>query len=386
MRLIKRNWNEVRFGDVAKKSNENCNPITEGIERFVGGEHMVTDDLRIKKWGTVGKEYAGPAFHRKFNSGQILYGSRRTYLRKVAIADFEGVCANTTYVIDAETRKLNQELLPFIIQSPRFTKHSINNSKGSTNPFINWKDLAKFTFPLPPLKEQQQIASLFQSIETAIEQVEGQEGNLSALQKTLSNGLVSNPPIFGDLLTPKNFKLCSFGDVVDCIEQHDKKPLEKGISRFIGLENIEPGNFNLQGYGNIENGTTFSKRFSKGDVLFGKRRAYLKKLAIADFDGICSGDILVFRAKEKSMLPELLPYYASSEAFIQKAINTSAGSLSPRTKWKDLATFEISVPDLKSQEKIVGVFNQLRDSLALIVNQKETLKKLKQKLLYEILG
>ena len=142
----------------------------------------------------------------------------------------------------------------------------------------------------------------------------------------------------------------------------------------------------MQGFGQVANGTTFTKRFTKGDVLFGKRRAYLKKVAVADFDGICSGDILVIRAKPKKILQGLLPFYISSDVFIQHAVSTSAGSLSPRTKWKDLAELEVSVPDLKTQETILVIFTQLQTTLQQLKQQKTTLKQLKQKLLDEILG
>ena len=244
----------------------------------------------------------------------------------------------------------------------------------------------KLKFYLPPLEEQKQIAALFQSIETAIEQVEGQEKNLKLLQQKLCNNLVSKTPSFGNLLSSKNCALCTFVAIADCIEKHDKKPLENGITRFVGLEFIEADNFNLQGFGEIEKGTTFTKCFSKGDVLFGKRRAYLKKVAVADFDGICSGDILVLRANKSKMLLELLPYYVSSDAFINQAITTSAGSLSPRTKWRDLAILEIAIPDLKTQNVIVGIFQQLRQTREQLNKQKTTLQNLKQKLLSDILG
>ncbi len=204
------------------------------------------------------------------------------------------------------------------------------------------------------------------------------------MQKTLSNSLVNTQPTFGNLLSNKNCIVTNFGGVADCDVQHAKQ--NKDISRFIGLEDIQPENLNITTWGNIADGTTFTKRFSKGDVLFGKRRAYLKKVAVADFDGICSGDILVLKAKEKKMLPELLPFYVSSESFIQHAVNTSAGSLSPRTKWKDLSSFEIAIPDLKAQGKIAEVFKQLQTTLNQIKTQKQTLKNLKQKLLNEILG
>jgi len=122
-----------------------------------------------------------------------------------------------------------------------------------------------------------------------------------------------------------------FGDAVECLEKHAKYPINEKYEKYIGLENLNGNNLKIEGFGLISNGTTFSKIFSKGNVLFGKRRAYLKKTAVADFDGICSGDILVIKAKAKKMLQGLLPFYISSDAFINHAVSTSAGSLSPRT-------------------------------------------------------
>jgi type I restriction enzyme S subunit len=86
------------------------------------------------------------------------------------------------------------------------------------------------------------------------------------------------------------------------------------------------------------------------------------------------------------MMQELLPFYISSDVFIHHAVSTSAGSLSPRTKWKDLAELEVSIPDLKTQEIIVNVFTQLQSTTEQLKQQKTTLQNLKQKLLSEILG
>ena len=86
------------------------------------------------------------------------------------------------------------------------------------------------------------------------------------------------------------------------------------------------------------------------------------------------------------MLQGLLPYYISANAFIQHAVSTSAGSLSPRTKWKDLAELEVSIPDIEIQDKILEVLQQLDNTVNQLKQQKTTLKHLKQQLLNEILG
>jgi type I restriction enzyme S subunit len=62
----------------------------------------------------------------RFRPGHVLYGSRRTYLRKVAVADFEGITANTTFVIEPkDTKVLMPELLPFLMQTESFHEHSV---------------------------------------------------------------------------------------------------------------------------------------------------------------------------------------------------------------------------------------------------------------------
>ena len=158
---LKPGWTLVSFGDVVRQVKDYVDPIAAGLERYVAGEHMDTDDFHIRRWGTVGNGYLGPAFHARFRPGHVLYGSRRTYLRKAAVADFEGVTANTTFVI--ETRDPNvllPALLPFIMQTEAFHGYSIKKSKGSVNPYVNFSDIAAYEFALPPLDEQRRIATV----------------------------------------------------------------------------------------------------------------------------------------------------------------------------------------------------------------------------------
>ena len=149
----------VAFGDVVRQVRDRVDPGSSGLERYVAGEHMDTDDLQIRQWGLIGDGYLGPAFHMRFKPGHVLYGSRRTYLRKVALADFEGITANTTFVIESKDPSiLLPELLPFIMQTEAFHEHSIKQSKGSVNPYINFSDLTWFEFFLPSIEEQKRIA------------------------------------------------------------------------------------------------------------------------------------------------------------------------------------------------------------------------------------
>lgn len=148
-----------------------------------------------------------------------------------------------------------------------------------------------------------------------------------------------------------NWTPVKFGDVVFEPKENAKDIYNEGIEHVVGLEHIDSENIHLTRSGGLEETTTFSKKFRKGDVLFGRRRAYLKKAALASFDGICSGDITVFRAK-KNLLPELLPFIVSNEKFFDYAVKHSAGGLSPRVKFKDLANYEFLLPPAAQQAQL----------------------------------
>lgn len=179
-------WKRVKFGEVVRQLKAKADPETSGLERYLAGEHMDTDDLRIRRWGQIGDGYLGPAFHMHFKPGQVLYGSRRTYLRKVAVAEFEGICANTTFVLESvDPAKLLPELLPFVMQTEAFHAHSKRESKGSVNPYVNFSDLAWFEFALPPLEEQQRLLAGLSAVEQSLQLLSTAQRSLSAVTRRL---------------------------------------------------------------------------------------------------------------------------------------------------------------------------------------------------------
>lgn len=122
----------------------------------------------------------------------------------------------------------------------------------------------------------------------------------------------------------------------------------------VGLEHLVPGEITLTMWDEKKE-NTFTKMFRKGQVLFGRRRAYLKKAAEAPFDGICSGDITVIEAIHNKLLPELLPFIIQDDNFFNFAVGNSAGSLSPRVKWENLKKYEFNLPDLAEQKILAEV-------------------------------
>ena len=140
------------------------------------------------------------------------------------------------------------------------------------------------------------------------------------------------------------------GDVAREIKQ--KVPVDQELPT-VGLEHLDPGEVELAHWDEgVE--TTFTKAFSKGQVLFGRRRAYLRKAAVAPFDGICSGDITVIAPKD-NLSPRLLPFIIQNDALFEHAVTNSAGSLSPRVKWQSLSQFEFELPSIAKQEDLADI-------------------------------
>ncbi|WP_270222723.1 restriction endonuclease subunit S [Phocaeicola vulgatus] len=136
----------------------------------------------------------------------------------------------------------------------------------------------------------------------------------------------------------------------------------------VGLEHLIPQEIKFSGY-DVDTENTFTKTFKKGQILFGRRRAYLKKAAIADFDGICSGDITVIEAIPSKVDPLLLPFIIQNDKFFDYAVSRSAGGLSPRVKWEHLKDYEFDLPPIEEQRI-------LADKLWAAYRLKESYKKL----------
>jgi len=167
-----------------------------------------------------------------------------------------------------------------------------------------------------------------------------------------------------ELLTcRKGWSRVRFGDVVENVNETVSDPAAVGLERFIGLEHLEPGSLHVQTWGNVSDGTTFTRRCRPGQALFGKRRAYQRKVAVAEFEAVVSSDIYVLAPKDYRLCSELLPFICLSKRFYQYAIETSAGSLSPRTNWSSLAAYEFDLPPLEQQMRMANILAEVVGNL-----------------------
>jgi type I restriction enzyme S subunit len=142
-----------------------------------------------------------------------------------------------------------------------------------------------------------------------------------------------------------------FDDIaINSIEK--KKPAETDKNTYLGLEHLDSANLTVTRFGSDVAPIGEKLIMKKGDVLFGKRRAYQKKVAIAPFDGIFSAHGMVLRPKEAVIDRCFFPLFISSDYFLDAAIKISVGSLSPTINWSTLKELEFNLPSLEDQKRL----------------------------------
>lgn len=142
-----------------------------------------------------------------------------------------------------------------------------------------------------------------------------------------------------------------------------KKPVEEDRFTYLGLEHLDSGTLKVTRFGSEVAPIGEKLVMHKGDVLFGKRRAYQKKVAIAPFDGIFSAHGMVLRPKEDVIDKDFFPLFISSDYFLDAAIKISVGSLSPTINWRDLKELEFELPVLETQRKLAEVLWSINDTM-----------------------
>jgi type I restriction enzyme S subunit len=349
----------VKFGDIVREVKIQVDRNNNPYPHYVAGDHMDSMDLTIRRKGCFATDDVGPAFIRIFKPGQVLYGSRRTYLKKIAVADFEGICSNTTFVL--ETKDSNvflQELLPFVMLSDSFTKWSISHSKGSTNPYVLFSDLANYEFTLPSLDEQKVLAD---KLWAAYRVKESYKKLLAATDDMLK---AKFQEMFGE--DEKNkvplHTVCETLIDGDWIESKDQS--DSGV-RLIQTGNIGVGEFkNKEDKSRFISQDTFDRlnctEIFPGDILISRLPDPIGRACILPKNlgkSITAVDCTIIRLNDK-MLPEFFIANTLSNYYNQQILSGIKGTTRLRISRRDLSLINILCPPLPLQQEFVAIATQ----------------------------
>jgi type I restriction enzyme S subunit len=384
LNLDRSDWQLVKFGDVAIQQKQAVDRENTSLTRYVKGEHMYSEDLHLREWGELKDEYLGPAFIRKFEEGDILYGSRRTYLRKVVLAPFDGITSNTTFVIKANEKKIDKRLLPFIMLSEGFAQHSILNSKGSVNPYVNWKDLASYEFLLPPPGEQVTIADLFLLCDRANEAGRGLTQNIRLnLESSVHNytlgikrlkefesnlavqdSKVGELPADWDAVPLGKFSLLMTNGFVGKATPYYTD--ENAGVKYIQGMNVRRNNMDLKGmtYVNLEFHTKQSKTQLKAGDILTVQSGHIGETAVLPkgLEGSNCHAVIITRIDKNEFNPKFLAYFINSPKGQIKIKGITVGTTVAHVNTSELNKFIVPKPSLDEQNKIVAILDSLSET------------------------
>jgi type I restriction enzyme, S subunit len=365
---LKAGWRRVRLGDVVQLSTGRVSdPAAAGIERYVGLEHIEPGELRIRRWGLVGD---GTTFTTRVRPGQVLFGKRRAYQRKVAVADFDGVCSGDIYVLEPSDGALIPELLPFICQSNAFFEHAVGTSAGSLSPRTRWESLASFEFVLPPVAEQRQMAAVLEAAATLAEARRNTHDMLGRLRLAAIDDLVGS--------TAGSTERITVGDV--CTMQNGR-PFPGSDYRDEGVRLLRPGNLGIAGYLTWDDSKTVCLdpewQSVAADFIVDEGDVVINLTAQSLEDGFM-GRVCLARSGDRSLLnqrigrfrcsdriePEYLFRVLQTPRFRRHAEAMCEGSKVKHLFWSHIQRFGFDLPSLDSQRVIIQQLRTVDASLA----------------------
>jgi type I restriction enzyme M protein len=385
---FKKGWNRVKLGDVVRQVKSRISGDNyEGIVDYVPGGGISQTDFRITQWCPVGDGLMGPAFHMKFGAGHVLYKSRVPH--GVAVAERRGICANTTYVIEAISDQFDQKLLPFILSTNKFRQFEVDNNRGSTNLFLNFSDLANYEFDLPPLDQQQRLAEILWALEKAATSAELQKIAIkSALLSTarrniLPTGYDLNKPSFKDK-TLSGYVNQNAEDLYEVLSGNGE-PLKSEVGSALFFK-VSDFNLNADEQHLEKGGTLFDPSLNTkirvlppGTILFPKRGAsiFLNKVGIARRPLALDPNLMGLVPNQDLVRSEYL-YWLIKLTDIGKIADTTSV---PQLNHKHLTPLTFPVPNIELQDEILTRIKILRDAESNCKNLTSDMRQLSTKLI-----
>ena len=355
----RKNWARLPFGAFAESVNERVEPADAADDIYVGLDDLDPGSLHIRRWGK-GSDVIGTKL--RFRKGDIIFGRRRAYQRKLAVAEMDGICSAHAMVVRARQDRVLSEFLPFLMMSDRFMNRAVEISVGSLSPTINWTTLKLEEFDLPPRDQQRRIAEILWAVDAAV------EGWKDTAQRTRVVLRGSLDTIFRD---SEKGEMAVLDDLTTkIVDGTHKTPnyTSTGVP-FIVVENLTSGPgidfFNTRFVSESDHRNYFQRvNPERGDVLVSKDGT-LGVTRYVDTDREFSIFVSVALLKpDRDLLDgKFLSYYLGSELFWAHVRRTSAGSALKHIVLRDFKSAPFPVMPLTEQHRHVKMLQRIDDGL-----------------------
>lgn len=388
LNLDKSAWKRVTFGEVIENVTDRVDdPSKAGVGRYVGLEHLDPGNMRVQRWDSPDKVEAQKL---RFQPGDVIFGRRRAYQKKVAQADFEGICSAHALVLRARPDYIHPDFLPVFLSSDYFLDRAVAISVGSLSPTVNWRDLKVQEFDLPPLDEQKRVADLLWAIEQQRSQLEVvRQGHHSLLQVCLVHTLFRGGPA----------ETTTVGDIA--IIKHGFAFSGDSFSTDVAYPTVvTPGNFAIGGGFQESPPKTFVGEYleefllSAGDVIvtmtdLSKAGDTLGYSAIVPEDGTYLHNQRIGKVvlnPDAAVLAHFLAWVFRTKHYREYILRTATGSTVRHTSPSRIESYEFPLPSLSAQSSALEEVSQLVESKSSIDRELNSLWTLRNTILAEIFG
>jgi len=220
LNIDKSTWKLTKLVDLLEDISQRVdNPSQSGYERFVGLEHFVSGDIKIKNWGPTENLTSST---KAFKAGDILFARRNAYLRRASLVDFDGCCSGDAFVLRENHNKVVPGFLAFFMNSNAVWDFANENAAGTMSKRVKWRDLASYEFLLPPKDQQAQLAGLLWAMDEVVER----ENNLNIRLNQLKQAQLK------EVFDRSNCVKFRVGEITDNLDNM-RKPIAKS-KRIVG--------------------------------------------------------------------------------------------------------------------------------------------------------
>lgn len=384
---LKPGWKVWRFDQMATNVNTRIdNPSESGMEHYVGLEHLDADSLKIQRWGTPDDVEATKLMFKK---GDIIFGRRRAYQRKLGVAEFEGICSAHAMVLRAKPEVVLPEFLPFFMQSDLFMNRAVEISVGSLSPTINWKTMADQMFALPSIEEQERLTPILVGAEDvansywelsnaakdATQALAWDQLNVMGLDpfRGFTDGIPAGCTLFqgGDVFTPQsgNGEPEQFDDGGDCVF-------------------LKVSDFNLNDEMNIKIGSSkFStaaspnlKIFGPNTIIFPKRGAsiFLNKVGILMTRAALDPNLMALTIKDSDEVSPVYLYWLLKAIGLHRIADVTSV---PQLNHKHLSPLYFALPDRDTRNTTVSTLSAMRSAWQTALDRRNEVLSFKNKVI-----
>lgn len=383
----KKGWGTYRFDQIATMVNDRVDdPSQAGVEYYVGLEHLDSDSLAIRRWGSPTDVEATKL---RFRAGDIIFGRRRVYQRKLGVAHFDGICSAHAMVLRAKPSVVLPEFLPFFMQSDLFMERAQQISVGSLSPTINWKTLAKEEFDLPPLEEQRRIATIAVAAGETVEQLRECVRRASALLNAIRDAAF-DPARYR---TTTLGQLCNEGRGIQIgpfgAQLHQSEYCADGVP-VIMPSDMEGNRVSVDSIARVSEEKADSlavHRVLDGDILLPRRGDLTKRACIGfrESGWICGTGSIRVRL-QAPVAPQAVLHAMASRHVVRWIAANAVGSTMPNLNTKIVRRIPIALPSELRLQEVMRVLGEVEDGFDALSLRAETAERLRQKTLAAILS